>query len=196
MRIPRKKDLMKDLITMYRAEPLHNRVLYPLYAFILIFVFFFVIPMKEARAQAGNVYAKPQAQQAGDALEGVVLQVSIKEVEPSNQARFAGAAVGSALGVAIATRSNSQNRSAVNTVGAVLGGLLGERTTHAIVRTDAQEIIVLLAPVRGQQPRILAIVQPAPFDAVYPGEAIYVVNIRGAFRVLRRMPVAHSAPTL
>lgn len=186
---------MKNLINSFRAEPLHNRVLYTLYAFILIFLFF-VIPMKEAKAQAGNVYANPQAQLAGETLEGHVLQVSIKEVEPSNQARAAGAAVGSAVGIAATSQSNSQHRFAVNAVGAVLGGLLGERTSYAIAKTDAQEIIVQLAPTKGQQPRIITIVQPAPFDMVYPGEAIYVTTIRGAYRVLRRMPVAHIAPTM
>lgn len=187
---------MKNLVNMYREQPLHNRVLWAVYVFIAFFMAFFVIPMKEARAQAGNVYAHPQAQLAGDTFEGVVLQVSSKEVEPSNQARVAGAAVGSALGVALASQSKNQNRFAVNTAGAVLGGLLGERVTHGIARTEAQEIIVQLAPVRGQQPKIITIVQPAPFDVVYPGEAIYVVAIRGAYRVLRRLPVAQIAPSM
>jgi outer membrane lipoprotein SlyB len=185
---------MKTLFNKYRSEPLHNRVLFALYILAAL-VLAFVIP-KDAKAQSGNIYAHPQVQTAGDTLEGVVLQISIKEVEPSNQARAAGAAVGSALGLALATQSKNQNRFAVNTAGAVLGGLLGERSTHAFARTEAQEIIVQLAPIRGQQPRIITIVQPAPYDAVYPGESVYVVTIRGAYRVLRRWPAAPVGPTL
>ena len=135
---------MKNLLTMYRAEPLHNRVLYALYVVIAVFLAF-IIPMKDAKAQAG---AQPQAQSAGDTSEGVVLQVALKEVEPSNQARAAGAAVGSALGLLISSHSNNQNRFVAGTAGAVLGGL-GERATQAIARSAAQEIIVQLAPVRG-----------------------------------------------
>lgn len=179
---------MKNLLTMYRAEPLHNRVLYALYVVIAVFLAF-IIPMKDAKAQAGNIYAQPQAQSAGDTSEGVVLQVALKEVEPSNQARAAGAAVGSALGLLISSHSNNQNRFVAGTTGAVLGGLLGERATQAIARSAAQEIIVQLAPVRGQPPRIITIVQPEPFDTVYPAELVYVTIVKGAYRVLRRTPV-------
>lgn len=177
---------MKNLFTMYRAEPLHNRVLYALYVVIVVFLAF-VIP-KDANAQAGNVYAHPQAQAAGDTFEGVVLQISLKEVEPSNHARIAGAAVGSAFGLLLASKSGSHNRFAVNTAGAVLGGLLGERATHAIAKNSAQEIIVQLAPARGLQPKIITIVQPAPFDTVYAGEMVYITIVKGAYRVLRRSP--------
>jgi len=178
---------MKNLVNMYRAEPLHNRVLYALYVVIAVFLAF-VIP-KDAKAQAGNVYAHPQAQAAGDTFEGVVLQLALKEVEPSNQARIAGAAVGSTFGLLLASQSGSQNRFAVNTAGALLGGLLGERATQAAAKNSAQEIIVQLAPVRGMPPKIITIVQPAPFDTVYPGEMVYITIVKGAYRVIRRTPV-------
>lgn len=186
---------MKNIVNAFRAEPLHNKVLYPLYV-VIVLLLAFIIPMKPANAQAGNVYAHPQAQVAGDTYEAVVLQISIREVEPSSQARAAGAAVGSAVGLALASQAKTHNRFAVNTVSLVLGGLAGERATHVVARTEAQEIILQLAPAKGQQPRIITIVQPAPFDTVVPGECVYVTVIRGAWRVVARRAVQPSAPLL
>lgn len=186
---------MKFLFNNYRAMPLHSKVLSLVYLLVLALLPF-IIGMKPANAQSGNVYGAPQAQTMGQVYEAVVVQIAIKEVEPSVQARAAGAAVGGALGMGLASRSNSQNRFVVNTVGAVLGGLLGERATSAMARTDAQELIVRLFTEQGQPPRTISIVQPAPFDAVYPGEMIYVTVIQGAWRVLRRATPSASAPAL
>jgi len=178
---------MKTIINSFRTQPLHNKCLCAIYLLVLL-ALPFIIGMKPANAQSGNVYAIPQAQAAGNVYEATVLQIQYKEVEPSVQARGAGAAVGGALGLALAARSGSEHRFAVGTLGTVLGGLLGERSANAIATTQAQaqEIIVRLAPLPGQEPRIVSIVQPAPFDRVYPGEMIYVTVTQGAWRVLRR----------
>lgn len=177
---------MKTIVNSYRAQPLHNRALALVYACaVAVLVILLATGAGEAKAQAGNIYAPQQAQQRGGVWEAQVLQVSIKEVEPSAQARIAGTAVGGALGVALASRSDAKNRFAANTVGAVLGGLLGERATSTLARSNAQEIILRLHQ-PGQEPRNIVIVQPAPFDAVYSGEMVYVTVVGGAFRVLRR----------
>jgi outer membrane lipoprotein SlyB len=74
---------------------------------------------------------------------------------------------------------------AANTVGMLLGGLFGERTANAVMTTAAQEIIAQLV-VPGGQPRTVVIVQPAPFDQVFPQESVYVSEVRGTYRVLKR----------
>jgi outer membrane lipoprotein SlyB len=184
---------MKNLVNNYRAMPLHNKVLAAVYVLILLLLPFLL--QTKAHAQAGTVYALPQAQVAGDTYEATVLQISIREVEPTVQARATGAVVGSALGLGLASQAKSKNRFAVNTVAAVLGGLGGERVANAVAHNEAQEIIVQLAPMKGQQPRIITIVQPAPFDTLVPGEFVYVSTIRGAWRVIRRpAPLAPMAP--
>lgn len=187
---------MKNLVNNYRAMPLHNKVLAAVYVLILLLLPFLL--QTKAHAQAGNVYALPQAQVAGDTYEAIVLQISIREVEPTVQARATGAVVGSALGLGLASQAKTKNRFAVNTVAAVLGGLGGERIANAVAHNEAQEIIVQLAPMKGQQPRIITIVQPAPFDTMVPGEFVYVSTIRGAWRVIRRpaqlVPMAPMAP--
>ena len=177
---------MKTIVNSYRAQPLHNRVLAMVYACAAaVIVILLATGTDAAHAQAGNIYAPQQAQQRGDVWEAQVLQVSIKEVEPSAQARLAGGAVGGALGIALAARSDTSNRFAPNTVGAVLGGLLGERATSTLARNHAQEIILRLHQ-PGQQPRHIVIVQPAPFDAVFSGEMVFISYVGGAYRVLRR----------
>ena len=81
-------------------------------------------------------------------------------------------------------------------MGAVLGGLLGERSSNALMKTEAQEIIVQLgAPMSGRPLRIVTIVQPAPFEPVSEGEMVYVSVIKGAYRIFRRnAPVANGQP--
>lgn len=185
---------MKTLYNSFRGMSLANKVLTLVYVLILAGLPA-IIGMGPAQAQSGGVYAHPQAQVAGEVYEAVVVQISFKEVEASPQARMAGAAVGGALGVGLASRSSTQSRFAVNTVGAVLGGLLGERVASSLSAVTAQEIILRLAPTGNQQPRIISVIQPAPFDQVYPGEMIYVTVTRGAWRVLRRQP-QETAPLL
>lgn len=175
---------MKNLVNNYKTLPLHDRVLWVVYV-LAIAVVGFALTAGDARAQAGNVFAVPQAQRVGDSYEAVVLQVSIKEVEPSFQARAAGAAVGSAAGLLAASRASTRSPWAVNTAAAVVGGLLGERTANAVMTTHAQEIILRMQ--KGNTTRTVVIVQPAPFDAVQAGEPVYVTVIGGTYRVLKRL---------
>lgn len=54
-----------------------------------------------------------------------------------------------------------------------------------VAGTHAQEVVVLIAqPVGG--PRLQVIVQPAPYQAVTAGEAVYVTVISGTYRVIKR----------
>lgn len=172
------------IINTFRAMAPHNKALCVVYAFALLTVAF-VLTSEKAHAQSGNIYAVPQAQVAGSVYEAVVLQVSIKEVEATMPVRVAGAGLGSAAGLLLAANVNSQRRATVNTVGVLLGGLLGERTANATMKTAAQEIIVRLAMPGGAW-RTVVIVQPAPFDQVFPQETVYVSEVRGTYRVLKR----------
>jgi outer membrane lipoprotein SlyB len=184
---------MKNLLNDYRSMQLHNKVLVVVYLLVLVLLPL-IIPMK-AHAQAGNVYGPVQAQVAGETYEAVVLQVALREVEPTIQARATSAGLGSVLGLGLASQVKSDHRYALNTIAAVVGGVVGERVSHAVAHNIAQEIIVQLAPMRGQQPKIITIVQPAPFDTLVPGEAVFVSTIRGAWRVIRR-PVAPATQPL
>lgn len=176
---------MKSIVNWFRSAELHVRVLAVVEALAIIVVMG-LLTSENARAQAGNVYAPHQAQAIGEVWEAVVLQVSIKEVEPSYQARAAGAAVGGALGLALASRTaHSQHRFAANTVGAVVGGLIGERAANAMVVSRAQEILVRLQ-LTTQTARLAIIVQPLPAEPVAAGEVVYVTKVQGAYRVLPR----------
>lgn len=175
---------MQFLLNEFRAMQLHNKVLCVMYVFAILTVAL-VIGTEKAHAQSGKIYAIPQAQVAGNVYEAVVLQVSITEVEASNPARAAGAGVGSAAGLLLAANVNTQHRATVNTVAALFGGLLGERTANSAMTTVAQQIIVRISMPNGLS-RDVVIVQPAPFDQVFPQEAVYVTEVRGTYRVLRR----------
>ena len=171
-------------INSFRSLPAHEKALRIVYVIALATVAL-LLGTEKAHAQSGNVYAIPQAQIAGSVYEAVVLQVSIKEVEPTVPTRAAGAGLGSAAGLLLAAHVNSQQRATVNTVGMLLGGLLGERTANATMNTAAQEIIVRLY-LPGGAWRTVVIVQPAPFDQVFPQETVYVSEVRGTYRVLKR----------
>lgn len=175
---------MQFLLNEFRAMQLHNKVLCVMYVFAILTVAL-VIGTEKAHAQSGNIYAIPQAQVAGNVYEAVVLQVSITEVEASTPARAAGAGVGSAAGLLLAANVNTRHRATVNTVAALFGGLLGERTANAAMMTVAQQIIVRISAPGGVTRDVL-IVQPEPFDQVFPLESVYVTEMRGTYRVLRR----------
>lgn len=172
---------MKSLVNNFRALPLVSQVLI-LVELIAVLAVITVSP--PAAAQAGNIYANPQVQNAGDTHTGVVVQVLIKQAEPTGAERAAGASIGAAVGALISSRTGSDNRFAVNALSAVIGGFTGERTANYLLRADAQEIVVQLAPLPGQQPRLITVVQPAPFDRLVAGEVVVVTNTRGVFRVI------------
>lgn len=175
---------MKSIVANFRSMQLHDKVLCAVYLLALLTV---VLTMSSgpAHAQSGNIYAVPQAQVVGNVYQAVVLQVSVKELEAAMPVRVAGAGLGSAAGLVLASTASPQHRMAANTVGMLLGGLFGERTANAVMTTAAQEIIAQLV-VPGGQPRTVVIVQPAPFDQVFPQESVYVSEVRGTYRVLKR----------
>lgn len=174
------------IVNAFRSIPLHHKVLTVVEILAALFVIALVTSEK-AQAQSGNVYAPMQAQAAGEVWSGQVLQVSIKQVEASNQARAAGGASGGVLGLVLANRSGTMhNRIAVSTLGTVLGGVVGERVANSATASSAQEILVRLEPVGSQAPRIIVIIQPLPADQVVAGELVYVTRVQGSFRVLPR----------
>jgi outer membrane lipoprotein SlyB len=171
---------MKALINDFRSTPLVHRLI--VVAEIVAIVVVFAFSPGKAHAQSGNVYAAPQVQTAGDALPAVVLQVAIKQAEPSFEARAAGASVGTALGLLAASHSGYNSRWVANTAGATLGALVGERTASLAMRDPAQEIIVQL-----RDGRLITVVQPAPFDQLMAGQLVYVIAIRGVYRVVPQL---------
>jgi len=180
--------MIRALLNGFRSSPAGTAIVV-VETIALVFVFCLIMS-ENAHAQSGNIYAPQQAQVAGDVMEGEVLQVSLKDVEPNPEARTAAAAVGGVLGLVLASRSGTtQNRFAVNTVGTVLGGLLGERAASKFATSQAQEIILRLQPQGGMPPRTMVIVQPAPFEAVAAGEHVYVTMVNGAWRVIRHTGV-------
>jgi outer membrane lipoprotein SlyB len=180
--------VMKNLVNEFRSAKLHNQVLVVVETLAILAVLL-LLAAEKAHAQAGNIYSPQQAQAAGEVWEGVVLQVSIKEVEPTYQARAAGVAAGGTLGLALANRSGTvRNRFAVNTVGAIVGGLVGERVASSAMTARAQEILVRLQPI-GQIARTIIIIQPLPADSVAAGTIVYVTRVQGAWRVLPRLPM-------
>lgn len=175
---------MKSIRNSFRSMQAHNKALCVTYALALLAVIF-LLGSEKAHAQSGNVYAVPQAQVAGQVFEAVVLQVTLRDVEASTPARAVGGGLGAAAGLLLASNASSHNRTAANTAGVLLGGLLGERTANAVMKVPAQELIVRFVLPNGL-PRTVVIVQPAPFDQIFPQEAVYVSEVRGTYRVLKR----------
>lgn len=155
---------------------------------IAIAVLLWVVPGK-SHAQSANVYGQGQTQIVGSIEEGVVLQVAIKRAEPTWQARAGGAAIGAALGNVAASNPNLdwQYRGVVATLGTALGGIVGERVANSTMGNDAQEVIIgLKDPRTGNLVRTITVVQPAPFDSLDKGDAVYVSSTGGAVRVIKK----------
>jgi outer membrane lipoprotein SlyB len=152
---------------------------------VALFVALFVSP-GNAHAQAGNVYGSNQTQVYGGVEQGVVLQVSIKQVEASAQSRVAGGAIGAAVGGALASNPNidASKRVMANILGVALGGLAGERIANASSGKEAQEMIIKLVDQQGRA-RLITVVQPEPFDPMFKGDKVFVSNTQGAVRVIK-----------
>lgn len=152
-------------------------------AFIVV-AFIMMVP-DEARAQSGNVYGNGQAQVFSQTDEAVVLQTRIKAAEPSWQTRTTGAGVGAVLGGLLGRQASSNN--AVSIIAGTLGALAGERVSNAVMTNAAQEIVLQVFGRGGMPPRIITIVQPAPFDKIAAGEHVFLVNSAGTYRVVKKM---------
>lgn len=183
---------MNSILNYFNGLPRGERYLQIFMLCVLVFVVPFVVFVDPAHAQSGNVYGNGQVQISGPTESAVVLQVQIKRSEPGWQARTAGAGIGGALGGLLASNASGNARYAANILGMTIGGVVGERAATAIMSDDAQEVILQVAGLNGQPPRILTIVQPSPFDRLVPGESVYLINTAGKYRVVRQLqqPVA------
>jgi len=183
---------MKTIINFFNGYSRDERTLMVFCITMLIVAVPLLLATGPAQAQSGNVYGAGQVQVSGTAVEAVVLQVEIKKAEPSWQTRAAGAGIGSALGALLASNVSGNGRHAASVIGATAGGLLGERTTNAVMTDAAQEIILQVLGREGAPPRIVTVIQPAPFDRLVAGETVYMINTAGKYRVVRQyqQPVA------
>lgn len=159
-------------------------------AFAMV-AFIMMVP-DQARAQSGNVYGSSQAQVYSATEEAVVLQVMQKAAEPSWQTRTAGAGVGAALGGALGRQSSNSQLGGL--IGGLLGGIAGERLTNAVATASAQEIVLQVFGRAGMPPRIISVIQPAPYDRLVAGEQVFLINTAGTWRVVKKlnMPVAFN----
>lgn len=132
---------------------------------------------------AGNIYGSDQVLRPGSADFGVVLQVEIKMTESSAQSRATGAGIGAGLGGLLANSLGGSNNYASSAIGALVGGVLGERLANQTARTESQELVVRLSGSDNGKPRLLVLIQPAPYDELSVGDRVLVTNIGGKFRV-------------
>jgi len=185
---------MKTIINFFNGYRRDERNLLVFCILMLIFAVPLLLATEPAHAQSGNVYGAGQVQIHGTAEEAVVMQVIIRKAEPSWQTRAAGAGVGSALGGFIASNVSGNGRQAAGFIGLTVGGLLGERATNVMLTNAAQEIILRVAGREGSPPRLVTVIQPAPFDPLIAGEMVYLINTAGRVRVIHQIqqPVAFN----
>lgn len=157
----------------------------------LVVAFVMMLP-NQSWAQSGNVYGNSQAQAYSQTEEAVVLQVMLKAAEPSWQTRTAGAGIGAAVGGVVGRQTSNAHLGGL--IGSLLGGVAGERLVNAVATTSAQEIVLQVFGRAGTPPRIITVVQPAPFDRLAAGEQVFLINSAGTWRVVKKlsMPVAYS----
>jgi outer membrane lipoprotein SlyB len=120
--------------------------------------------------------------------EGVVLQVSIKQTQASWQARTGGAASGGFLGAMIGDSlgGDYQTKNILRAVGAIAGGIAGERVADQAASSDAQEIVVgIFNTATGSISRVITVIQPAPFESLSQRDKVLVVNTNGTVRVIK-----------
>lgn len=158
---------------------------------VLLFVGFvtaLLAPLDEANAQSGNVYSSRSVQSASPALRAVVLQSREVGVEPQQQNRYAGGAAGATIGGAVMStvfgRNSNTARVGMGIVGAIFGGLAGQAVADHIGGPVAIEYIVQVEPQGREQPRVMAITQPAPGPVIGQGARVFLVQTQGTWRVL------------
>jgi len=92
------------------------------YAIAMVVVFMYA---PGAYAQSGNVYGQDQVQTTGTVVEGMVLQVEIKAAAASAGSRTAGASIGALIGGLAGNRASGGNSNAIAILGATIGGFAG-----------------------------------------------------------------------
>jgi outer membrane lipoprotein SlyB len=148
----------------------------------ILAVFFALTSAFGVHAQSGNVYANGQLR--GGTYEATVLQATNKMVEADWRARSTGVAIGGLLGTAAIGRTSGKYGAVKRILGGAIGGLLGERAANAVAQNSAQEIVLEVQEKTGVA--LVTIVQPAPYDAVTPGQQVWVTVQAGRYRVLPR----------
>lgn len=167
----------------FKNLSLVNRVLLVVYIAAVAVVLGFA---PGAHAQSGNVYGNLQAQVMSPTLKGVVLQASMKMVQPSGITRTGGAAVGGLLGGLMGNHLSSQGKAVVSILGTTIGGFVGERVANAAFSSRAQELVIgLYNPQTGALNSTVTVVQPEPFEAMSPNQQVIISNTNGVFRVIK-----------
>jgi len=139
------------------------------------------VASQTANAQAGNIYGRDQVQSNGTVQEAVVLQVNTRQAEATWQARSVGTGLGTAAGYLLARQTNNGTAAVLTSM---LGGVIGERVASQASSDLAQEIILQVRTATGTQMK--SVVQPAPFDAVFPGDSVLLIQSAGRMRVVKR----------
>lgn len=142
----------------------------------------------ETWAQSGNVYSPRSVQMASPVTRGIILQTREVSVSPDQTNRYGGMGVGASLGGAVGMRlakgQSNSTRAALGLVGAILGGLGGQKVTDSIGGPKAIEYIVQTVPVGREQARVMAITQPEPGPTLSAGAPVYLVQTGATWRVL------------
>jgi outer membrane lipoprotein SlyB len=160
-----------------------NRVLAVLYVAAIAVVLGFA---PGAKAQSGNVYASTQAQVMSPTMKGVILQVSMKLVQPSGITRTGGAAIGGVLGGLMGNQLSGQGKAFAAVLGTTIGGFVGERAANAAFSSRAQELVIgLYNPTTGALSSTVTVIQPEPFEAMSPNQQVLISNTNGVFRVIK-----------
>ncbi len=150
-----------------------------------------------AFAQSGNVYGNRSAQTAAPVIRAVILQAREVKVAPSDVTRYAGSAAGGALGggIGYALGKKGHSSAAIGLVGAVLGGLGGAAAADQLGGSRAVEYMVQVPAVPGRPEQLMAITQPEPGQQLLAGDAVYLINTQGAWRVIKAAPAAPTQAT-
>jgi outer membrane lipoprotein SlyB len=155
----------------------------------VIFAITVVLLSTGVLAQSGNIYSDRSAQAASPVVRAVILQTRDVEVAPSDATRYAGSAAGGALGggLGVALGRGGNNGTALGIVGAVLGGLGGAAATNRLGASRAIEYLVQIPADQWRPEQLMSITQPDPGQQMLPGDAVYLINTNGTWRVVKAM---------
>lgn len=176
---------MKNLFSFVRSLSAGQKFL-ALVEILAIAALPFVLPT-QAHAQSGNVYGNTQAQTYAVTEEATVLQVMKKSVQPGYQERAVGAGIGAGLAALVVSQASPKSRQLVGLLALPMAAMAGERIANASWTSEAQEIVLRIKAGNGLYARTVTVVQPAPFDELQAGDAVFVIRSNGATRVVKAM---------
>jgi outer membrane lipoprotein SlyB len=155
---------------------------------VLLLIGFLLFAAGGAFAQSGSVYSERGSQTSSYVNRAVVLQTRIVKVETETPTRYAGAAAGAALGGALGVKLG-HNSSAASTVlgliGASIGGLGGAKAADALGGSRAIEYVVQVLRHDSTLGEVMAITQPDPAESISAGDAVFLINTVGTWRVVK-----------